>query len=59
MKQNKYSYLYVLQGFYGGWEDLYAEDQTREGWEAIRQIKKDYQDNERGAYRIIRRREKN
>jgi len=59
MKPKKYSYLYVLQGYYGhhGWEDLTAEDQTREGRKAILQTRKEYQENECGSYRIIKRRE--
>ena len=60
MKPKKYSYLYILQGFYAhGWEDLAAEDQTPQGQKAIRQTRKEYQDNERGSYRIIKRRERN
>lgn len=60
MKANKYSYLYVLQGFYSmGWEDLSAEEQNAEGRKAIRQTKKEYQENEGGNYRIIKRRELN
>lgn len=60
MKANKYSYLYVLQGFYSmGWEDLCAANQTSEGRKEIRQNKKDYQKNEGGVYRIIKRRELN
>jgi len=58
MKQRKYDYLYVLQGHYGcGWEDLTAAEQTREGRKEIRDNLKDYQDNEGGSYRIIKRRE--
>lgn len=58
MKANKYSYLYILQGFYSmGWEDLCAEEQTPEGRKLILQDKKDYQENEGGVYRIIKRRE--
>ncbi len=57
MKRNKFEYLYVLQGYYShGWEDLAAEDQTLQGRKAIRQTRKEYQENERGAYRIIKRR---
>ena len=65
MKTNKYSYLYVLQGFYSmGWEDLSAEEITKENpswkaWKAAKQTKKDYVENEGGNYRIIKRRELN
>lgn len=62
----KYTYLYVLQGDYGyGWEDLAAEDKHSEKnehgtpWQRIKQNKKEYIENERGAYRIIERRELN
>jgi hypothetical protein len=55
---NKFDYLYVLQGHYGrGWEDLAAEQQTWQGWKAIKQTRKEYLENEGGAYRIIKRRE--
>ncbi len=55
---NKYLYLYVLQGFYRGsygWEDLTAEESRKE----ILQRRKEYQENEGGTYRIIKRRELN
>lgn len=64
MKANKYSYLYVLQGFYSmGWEDLSAEEiASGKSWEAskaIKQTRKEYRENEGGTYRIIKRRELN
>lgn len=60
MKANKYSYLYVLQGYYGaGWEDLCAADQTRKGKKEMIENRKDYEKNEGRAYRIIKRRELN
>lgn len=56
MKKNKYVYLYILQGQYGyGWEDLTATESYRE----IRADRKAYVGNERGSYRIIKRRELN
>ncbi len=56
MKQNKYTYLHVLQGNYGfGWEDLTASESFRE----VYQNKKEYRENEGGIYRIIQRRELN
>jgi len=56
-KRNKYVYLYVLQGNYGiyGYEDLTASEDYRD----VRRDLKDYQENEGGNYRIIKRREKN
>jgi hypothetical protein len=54
MKKNKYVYLFVLQGFYSyGWEDLTAS----ESWKEVKQDKKDYIKNERGIYRVVKRRE--
>ncbi len=57
MKNNKYTYLHVLQGRYGhhGWEDLCASESYRE----VRQNLKEYRENEGGNYRIIERRELN
>lgn len=51
----KYTYLYVLQGNYGTWEDLAASENRKE----MLDNKRDYEMNEGGAYRIIKRREKN
>jgi hypothetical protein len=56
MKKNKYKYLYVLQGYYSYcWEDLTASESLTE----VKQNKNEYHDNERGTYRIIKRRELN
>jgi hypothetical protein len=60
-RQNKYNYLYILQGHYGyhGWEDLAAEDKAIRGaYRRIRQTRTEYRENEGGSYRIIERREK-
>lgn len=61
MPANKYTYLYVLQGFYPpyGWEDLTYYDKSDPT--ALRDAKVDkrsYIENEHGNYRIIERREK-
>lgn len=56
--KNKYKYLYVLQSDYGyghSWEDLTSSESRIE----IKQDYKSYRDNERGLYRIIKRRELN
>ena len=54
----KFDYLIILQGFYAqGWEDLTAADDTTEGRREIKADLRSYRDNERGSYRIIRRRE--
>lgn len=56
MKTNKYIYLNVLQGDYGyGYEDLTAS----ESYSEVKRDLKDYRENERGLYRIIKRREIN
>lgn len=56
MRQNKYTYLFVLQGSYGfGWEDLTASESLKE----VRQNRREYAENEGGQYRIIKRRELN
>lgn len=53
---NKFLYLYILQGFYAqGWEDLTASEERAE----VRANLKEYRDNERGIYRIIKRTEPN
>lgn len=55
-KQNKYTYLNVLQGYYSyGWEDLTAS----ESYSEVKQDLKYYRMNEGGKYRIIQRRELN
>ncbi|HIK62249.1 MAG TPA: hypothetical protein EYF98_16350 [Planctomycetes bacterium] len=56
MSNNKYRYLWVLQGDYGygnGWEDLCASESNSE----TRQHLREYQENEGGSYRIVKRRE--
>lgn len=55
MKNNKYEYVKVIQGFYScyGWEDLTEETTTKEA----RQRLKEYNENERETpHRIINRR---
>jgi len=57
-KNNKYLYLFVLQGNYGyghGWEDLSAS----ESWKETRNTLREYNENEGGNYRIVHRRELN
>lgn len=58
-KQNKFNYLYVLQGYYAGaWYDLTATDKKApNAWRDIKNDLKAYRENERGAFRIIERRE--
>jgi hypothetical protein len=56
-KQNKYSYLFVVQGFYSGqWEDLTQSEKRKEARDDL----KAYRDNEpRTPTRVIHRRELN
>lgn len=57
-KQNKYSYLFVVQGYYApyGWEDLTHSENRKEARDDL----KAYRDNEpRTPTRIIHRRELN
>jgi len=54
MKRNKYLYLYVIQGYYGTWED---ETQT-ESLKEARQYLKEYRRNmPQYPHRMIQRRE--
>lgn len=55
MTVNKYTYLWIVQGFYQGWEDLCASEMWREANLDL----KAYRENERGAFRLIQRRELN
>lgn len=56
IKNNKYNYLYIIQGHYGGkcgWEDLTASDDKTEAMQDL----KDYRENEKNIlHRIIQRR---
>lgn len=61
---SKYIYLYVRQGMYESrWEDLTQIDQNEPAnkygspYARIKADKKAYQENERGQYRIVMRRE--
>ena len=56
---NKFIYEYILQGKYDGqWSDLTAAPKNRAGWKEVAADRKDYRENEGGAYRIISRRTK-
>jgi len=55
-KQNKFVYLFVVQGFYSqGWEDLTQSENRTEARDDL----KAYRENERGTFRMIQRRELN
>lgn len=49
---NKFTYLYVLQGLYG---DTYEDLTQSESYKEIKNDFKAYKDNEKGSYRIIKR----
>jgi len=56
MRPNKYTYLWIVQANYGyghGWEDVAASESHHEA----RQTLKEYQENEGGRLRLIKRRE--
>jgi hypothetical protein len=51
--QRKTEDEFILQGYYSyGWEDLTTEETYKEA----KARKREYQDNERGTYRIIKKR---
>jgi hypothetical protein len=50
---NKYTYLWVIQGYYGRWEDLSAY----ELWIEAKADILAYRENEGGRFRLIQRRE--
>jgi hypothetical protein len=55
-RTSKYLYLYVVQGFYNGWEDLTAESTRTEARCRHREY---YVNDTDTAFRVIRRREPN
>ena len=55
VKQNKYSYVKVIQGNYGyGWEDVSEYDKKE--FSMVRHDLKEYRLSNTGAYRVINRR---
>lgn len=48
---SKYEYIWVVQGFYGRWEDL-----TCGSWLEAKLDLKAYRENETGVFRLIQRR---
>ena len=54
-KQNKYSYIKVIQGNYGyGWEDVSEYD--KQEFATVKNDLKEYRLSNTGAYRLIDRR---
>ena len=54
-KQNKYSYVKVIQGNFGyGWEDVCEYD--KQEFSAVKRDLKEYRLSNTGAYRVIDRR---
>ena len=55
VKQNKYSYVKVIQGNYGyGWEDVSEYD--KQEFATVKNDLKEYRLSNTGAYRVIDRR---
>ena len=53
---NKYNYLWIIQSYWSGWEDVTAADNYKEARGYLR----DYRENEPNrAHRMIQRRELN
>ena len=59
MKKNKYNYLWVIQGYFGGWEDVSEYDKKEYSYADVRHDLKEYRLSNTGAYRLIERRELN
>ena len=60
MKQNKYNYLWVIQGYYGyGWEDLSEYDKKEYKYSEVRHDLKEYRIADSAPKRLIERRELN
>ena len=58
MKTNKYSYLWVIQGYFGyGWEDVSEYDKKEIKWADVLHDIKEYRISSNHAYRVIERRE--
>lgn len=54
-KQNKYSYVKVIQGNFGyGWEDVSEYD--KQGFATVKKDLKEYRLSNTGVYRVINRR---
>jgi hypothetical protein len=49
---NKYEYLWIVQGYYQDWEDIYASL----SWKEARDVIKDHRANEIARFRLIQRR---
>jgi len=55
MKEKKFDYLHIVQGYYGqGWEDETAEENAAQAWQRL----KEYRENmPEYPHRVIQRRE--
>ena len=57
MHKNKYCYLWVIQGYYNGWEDMSEYDKSETSYAEVRHDLKEYRNDGYGApYRLISRR---
>lgn len=60
MRKNKYNYLWVIQGFYGGcWEDLSEYDKKEYSFTDVKHDIKEYRIADSAPKRLISRRELN
>ena len=61
MRKTKYRYLWVIQGYYGGygWEDLSEYDKSETNFSEVKKDFKEYCIADDSAKRIINRRELN
>lgn len=59
MKKNKYTYFWVIQAYYSGWEDESFYDKSKTKFSEVRKDFKEYQIAEDAPHRIISRRELN
>lgn len=57
IKRNKFTYLHVVQGYYGfGWEDVTASEHSREARANLREYRENCPEY---PHRVIQRRERN
>lgn len=61
MKKNKYTYLWVIQGYYSGcgWEDLSEYDKKEYSWGDVLHDLREYRISDSFPKRVIERRELN
>ena len=59
-RQNKYNYLWVIQGYYGyGWEDLSEYNKKEDSYSLVKHDFREYCIADSYPKRIVNRRERN